>query len=145
MLAGAREGNSCATELANQVVRDHGIDYRTAHKIVHDFVLESKRQGIPASEARADLLDAAAQNAIGKKLGMDEARLRELLDPVYFVKVTKSKGGVAPEEVARMVADRRKKLNGARARHLKRIEALQKAQNRLLSNLRALCEGLKKQ
>ncbi len=145
MLAGAREGYSCASELANQVVRDHGIDYRTAHKIVHDFVVASKDQGLPAAEARADVLDAAAQNVIGKKLGMDDARVRELLDPVYFVKVTKSRGGVAPEEVARMIADRREKLKGARARHLERIETLENAQKRLLSDLRAICKGLQKQ
>jgi len=145
MLAGAREGYSSATELANQIVRDYGIDYRTAHKIVHDFVVESEARNIPASEARTDLLDAAAEEVLGKRVGMAEARLRELLDPVYFVKVTNSRGGVAPEEVARMIADRRSKLEEARARHLKRIETLENAQKRLVSDLGAICEASKKQ
>jgi argininosuccinate lyase len=140
MLAEARRGYSCATELANQMVRDFGIDYRTAHKILHEFVVASEAENTPASQARADLLDAAAEAVLGKKLGMTDARLRELLDPAYFIKVTNSKGGIAPQEVARMITERREKLAEARTRNLKRIEALEKAQQRLLADLKRLCQ-----
>jgi len=136
MLAVIRESYIASTELANQMMRDYGLDYRTAHDIIHDFVLASREQKIPATKARADLLDAAAEATIGKKIGMTDARLRELLDPTHFIKVTNSKGGVAPEEIARMIADRREKLAAARARHLKRIETLEEAQQRMLSDLR---------
>ena len=139
MLAVIRESYIASTELANQMVRDHGLDYRTAHEIIHNFVLASRAQKIPATEARADLLDSAAEEVLGKKLRMTDARLRELLDPAYFIKVTNSKGGVAPKEVARMIADRREKLAEVRARHLKRIEALEKAQQGMVSDLRELC------
>ena len=37
-----------------------------------------------------------------------------------------------------MIADRRQKLAEARARHLKRIEALEQAQHKMLSDLRGL-------
>ena len=77
------------------------------------------------------------EEVLGRRLGLTDARLRELLDPAYFIKVTNSRGGVAPEEVARMIADRRKTLADARARHLKRIETLEKAQGRLLADLRS--------
>ena len=73
---------------------------------------------------------------LGRKLGMTEARLRELLDPAYFIKVTNSRGGVAPDEVARMIADRRIELNKAKGRHLVRIEKLERAQERLVSDLK---------
>jgi argininosuccinate lyase len=136
MLAVIRESYICATELANQIVRDYELGYRTAHEIVNEFVLASREQKTPATEARAELLDEAAQKVLGRKLGMAEARLRELLDPEYFIKVTNSRGGVAPNEVARMIADRRKELAEARSRHLKRIEALEQAQQRMLADLR---------
>ncbi|NOX53719.1 MAG: hypothetical protein GXP27_04650 [Planctomycetes bacterium] len=138
MLAVIRESYICATELANQIVRDHKLGYRTAHEIVHEFVLASREQKIPASKARADLLDAAAEKVIDRKLGLSDARLRELLDPEYFIRVTRSRGGVAPKEVTRMIADRRKQLAAARARHLKRIEALEQAQQKLLQELRKI-------
>ena len=140
MLAVIRESYICATELANQMVRDYELGYRTAHDIVHKFVLASREQKTPATKARTELLDEAAEKVLGRKLGMAEARLRELLDPAYFLKVTNSRGGIAPDEVARMISDRRQKLADARARHLKRIEALENAQKKMLSDLRELCE-----
>jgi argininosuccinate lyase len=135
MLAVIRESYIASTELANQMVRDHGLDYRTAHDIIHDFVLASEAQKIPATEANAAILDAESEKAIGRKLGMSDARLRELLDPAHFIKVTNSRGGVAPEEIARMIADRRARLAEARDRHVKRIETLEKAQQRMLADL----------
>lgn len=147
MLAIIRESYICATELANQIVRDHDVGYRTAHDVVNKFVLASREQKIPATEARTELLDEAAEEVLGRRLGVTEARLRELLDPAYFIRVTNSRGGVAPDEVARMIADRRKKLADARARHLKRIEALEQAQQQLLADLRSFVtspEGTKK-
>jgi argininosuccinate lyase len=135
MLAVIRESYICATELANQMVRDYELGYRTAHEVVNEFVLASREQKIPATEARSELLDEAAQKVLGRKLGMAEARLRELLDPAYFIRVTNSRGGVAPDEVAGMIANRRQKLADARARQLKRIEALEQAQQKMLSDL----------
>ena len=140
MLAVIRGSYLSATEVANQMVRDYELGYRTAHDIVHRFVLASREQKIPATQARAELLDEAAQKVLGRKLGMADARLRELLDPAYFIKVTNSRGGVAPDEAARMVADRWQKLADARARHLKRIESLENAQKKMLGDLRGLCE-----
>ncbi len=139
MLAVIRESYLCATELANQLVRDYRMSYRTAHEIVNKFVLASEERSIPATEARSELLDAAAQEVIGRPLGMGDARLRELLDPAHFIRVTNSQGGAAPNETKRMVEDRRKKLDEARARHVKRIETLENAQKRMLADLRALC------
>ena len=43
------------------------------------FVLASRERKIPATEARAELLDEAARKVVGRKLGMADARLRELL------------------------------------------------------------------
>lgn len=140
MLAVIRESYICSTELANQMVRDYEMGYRTAHEIVNEFVLASRERKIPATKARVELLDEAAQEHLGRKLGMTEARLRELLDPAYFIKVTNSKGGVSPEEVARMIADRREQLARARARHLKRIEALETARKLLVADLKAIAQ-----
>lgn len=138
MLAVIRESYIASTELANQMVRDYALDYRTAHEIIHQFILASEAQNIPATDARAELLDAAAEKVLGKKLGMTDARLRELLDPAHFICVTNSKGGVAPQEVARMIADRREKLQEARARHLARIERLEQGKEQMLNDLRSL-------
>lgn len=142
MLAVISESYICASELANQMARDYDMGYRTAHDIVNEFVLASREQKIPATKARIELLDEAAQKVLERKLGMSETRLRELLDPAYFIKVTNSQGGVAPKEVTRMIADRRQKLADARAKHLKRIESLENAQKKLLADLHGMHKKL---
>ncbi len=144
MLATARQGYSCSTELANELCRTFGLNYRTAHELVAQFVVESAKQGIPSREASLELFQEAAQEVIKKKLEMTEERLRELLDPVHFVKVTNCRGGVAPKEVARMIADRKQKLSEARARTLARIEGLEQAKQRMLDDLRQMCETTEK-
>jgi argininosuccinate lyase len=140
MLATAREGYSCSTELANVLVREYELDYRTAHEIIHHFVTESAKNGVPSQEADIEILQAAAQTVINKKLDMSEQKLRQILDPVHFVEVTDSRGGVAPKEVARMIAVRKAKLVEARKRNLARIEKLEKAREKLLADLREFCE-----
>ena len=133
-----RESYLAATELANQMVRDHDMGYRAAHDIVHAFVVESQNQGIPATEASIELLERITVDALGRGLGMTAERLRGLLDPEHFIAVTNSRGGVSRAEIARMLADRRSALAKARARHLQRIEKLEAGQRKLLSDLLAV-------
>jgi argininosuccinate lyase len=141
MLEMARRGYSCSTELANVLVRTNGLDYRTAHDVVNAFVVESARQQIPSSRADIKLFQQAAEAVVGKELDMTEERLRQALDPVHFVKVTRSRGGVSPEEVTRMIADRAAKLDAARGRNLARIDKLHAARQRMLKDLKAICEA----
>ena len=145
MLQQARSGYSAATELANEIVRCDGLDYRTAHDVVQTFTLESIRRGLPSCEADIGILQAAAQEVVGKKLSMSEKQLREALDPVHFVNVTKCRGGVAPEEVARMIEVRRTRLAEARTRHLARIEQLEKGKAQMLADLRKLADSTSKE
>lgn len=135
MLELIRESYIASTELANQMVRDFGLDYRTAHEIVNKFVLVSQEQSIPATNADAGLLNAAAEKIVGKKLDMTDERLREILDPEHFIKVTNSRGGVAPKEVERMIADRKQKLEQFQIKQQQRIEMLETGQKKMISDL----------
>jgi argininosuccinate lyase len=127
-----------STELANEMVREYEVDYRTGHEIIKRFVRASEAAGIPASQARAEMLEEIAKDVIGRTLGMTDERLRELLDPAHFIEVTDSRGGVAPQEMARMIADRREKLKAAGERHLARIETLEQAQKKMVADLKAV-------
>jgi argininosuccinate lyase len=138
MLAQARSGYSAATELANELVRRDELDYRTAHDVVQTFILESVRQGLPSREAKIGILQAAAQEVAGRELSISQTQLRQALDPVHFVRVTNCRGGVAPEEVARMIEVRRNRLAEARTRHLARIEKLEQSRAKLLADLQQL-------
>lgn len=138
MLEVARDGYSAATELANVIARHDGLDYRTAHDVSQVFVLKSVQRGLPSREADINMLQAASQEVAGKGSSLSQEQLREALDPVHFVNVTNCRGGVSPVEVARMIAVRRAELSQAKARHLARIEKLEKARGLLLSDLEKL-------
>lgn len=135
MLSLISESYIASTELANQIVRDYGLDYRTAHEIVNKFVLSSEEKSIPATAANAEIFDNAAKEVIGKKLEMSDKRLREILSPEHFVNVTNSNGGVAPLEVGRMIEDRKQLLEEYWMKQLQRIESLEKGQKKMISDL----------
>ncbi|QGY45725.1 hypothetical protein GM418_19230 [Maribellus comscasis] len=130
-----KESYIASTELANQMVRDYGLDYRTSHKIVHSFVLASEEQSIPATNASANLLNNAALEIIGRKLNINDKQLRGILNPEHFINVTNSQGGVAPEEVERMIVERKQTLEQYREKLLKRIKVLEDGQKRMISDL----------
>lgn len=90
----AAKGGSTATELADVLVREYGLPFRTAHGIV----------GRAVRLGRLDLatLDAAAREMAGLSLrdaGLDEAGVARALDPEFGISARKAQGGPAPEAV----------------------------------------------
>jgi argininosuccinate lyase len=138
MFQALKGGYACATELANRLMREHDMDYRTAHEVVYEFVLESKKRGLSADEPDLELLDAASAKVVGKKLGMTAQQLREALDPEHFLKVTTSQGGISPAECRRMHGERTTRLAAARARLESRISDLEQSQQNMLAELESL-------
>jgi len=138
MLEVARHGFSCASELSNGLVLEHELSARVAHEIINEMVIAARERNMGANEVTVDMLEEAAQNVIGRKVGMSQQKLREALDPVHFVQVTNSRGGTSPTECQRMIDERRRTLSEARSRHEKRIEKVEKAKAKMLADLKAL-------
>ncbi len=102
MAAEAGRGFSTATELADTLVRDYGLPFRTAHRIV----------GRAVRHGSLDLatLEGAAQEAAGISvvdLGVTEERIASVLDPRHAVSVREITGGPAPAAVAAQIAEQR--------------------------------------
>lgn len=79
------------TELADQLVRDEGIGFRTAHESCSAFA---------ASGGNPEALRAAFAKAVGRELSLSDERIAEILSPERFVAVRKTEGGPAPEGMA---------------------------------------------
>ena len=91
MAAQAGLGGSTATELADTLVREFELPFRTAHHVVARAVRDD----------RLDLagLEAAAREMAGLSLverGLDQARVDRALDPGESVRVRSAPGGPAP-------------------------------------------------
>jgi argininosuccinate lyase len=83
------------TELADTLVRDHGVAFRDAHRVCSSLV-----ERCQAGSSLAEGFAAAAQEVLGWVPDYPPRRIREILSPRNFVNVRRTQGGPAPEAMA---------------------------------------------
>lgn len=99
------------TELADTLVREEGIPFRSAHSIVSRFVSQSVEQGKGVGELSLRALNEIAIHTMGVSLNLSEEKFRQALDPVHFVHVRKLRGGPSPGEVKRALGTQNHRLH----------------------------------
>jgi argininosuccinate lyase len=97
MSAALGSGVTSAADLAELLMRRFAVDYRTAHRVVQRAV----RDG-PALDASA--LSRAARDVVGQAWELDDAALREALDPRALVGSRTALGGAAAAAMVPMLA-----------------------------------------
>jgi argininosuccinate lyase len=135
LAARAGEGGTTLTELADTLVREQGLPFKTAHSIA--ALLLKARNEDPAVSL-ADALAKASTALTGSTLRYSEARLQEVMSPRYFVEVRRTLGGPAPEETARALAASRQLLGEDRAAWQSRRDHLLRAEQMLDKRVREL-------
>jgi argininosuccinate lyase len=98
------QGFSQATDLAEHVMQSCGVDYRTAYLVVGRAVSRAGREGLRGIDLTGEMLDEAALEQIGRRLGLGGTDLRQVLDPRAIVQTRSAPGGAAPEVVTQMAA-----------------------------------------
>ena len=94
-----------ATELADALVREAGLPFRTAHKVVATMVQRAVSEGVDSNQLSVDSLQNAAREVIGGEVDFDAAQFTRALDAQHFVEVRNGVGAVAPAATARLLAD----------------------------------------
>lgn len=94
-----------ATDVAEYVMVNCGLDYRRAYEIVGYAVRQTVADGGSGRDITVDRLEAAAAEILGTQLGLDPDELADVVDPVAVVATRTGIGGAAPETVCDM-ADR---------------------------------------
>jgi argininosuccinate lyase len=107
LAASAATGWITVTELADTLVRDHGVPFTTSHTVASRLVAEATRD--PAAPKPQLLRDIAAE-VTGRPIDIVAARLDEILSPRHFVEVRAQDGGPAPSATARAIAESRSLL-----------------------------------
>jgi argininosuccinate lyase len=133
--ARAAEGWTTLTELADTLVRDHGLPFRTAHAIASGLV--TKR----AEEPRTSLAEALAivsAEIAGIPVRYSERELGEILSPRHFVEVRRTHGGPAPDETALALGESRQRLAADQQWWTDAMEALKAAERNLSDRSAAL-------
>ncbi len=124
-----------ATELANVLVRKYDVPFRTAHKIVGALVKSLIEAKLTFADATPALLQKAAKETADIKLTVKAEDLKALAEPLALVAACKVKGGPAPVEVERALAERKKQLTLTRVYISKMDKALDEAENKLESTV----------
>jgi argininosuccinate lyase len=133
--ARAAEGWTTLTELADTLVRDHGLPFASAHAIAGRLVAA---RATAAERPLSQLLETASCEILGHAVQYTEAQLAEILSPAHFVGVRRTTGGPAPAETARALAASRSRLQQDEARAATLRDALAAAESRLNARSRAL-------
>jgi argininosuccinate lyase len=103
----ASEGGITLTELADHLVRRHGIPFSTAHAIAARLY-EAQREAPGMSSGAA--LKRVTGDLLGTPLDYSDAEVADVLSPRHFVDIRRTLGGPAPEETERVIAQSRDTL-----------------------------------
>ncbi len=94
----AGEGWITITELADTLVREHGLAFEAAHAIARRVV--QAREADPGA-ALGNIVAGASRELTGRALRYTEEQLTAILSPRHFIEVRTTHGGPAPAEIAR--------------------------------------------
>jgi argininosuccinate lyase len=124
----ARLGWITVTELADTLTREHGVPFKTSHRIAAKFVAEASKR---AGDSLATVLRDVSEAVSGRAIAIDAARLAEVLSPEYFVRVRRTPGGPAPDEVTRAIGESENSLRADRRWREQAVNRLFDAEQRL--------------
>jgi argininosuccinate lyase len=130
-----------ATDLAEIITLETGLDFRSAHRVVGRLVRDALTAGRQVGEITPADLDAAAQVVLGHPLHLPNAALDHALDPATAVEARRGIGGAAPVSLATMVAECRAALAVHSAWHEQTTFRISAAESALLSRARELSAG----
>lgn len=108
-LAGANFAT--ATELADVMVREKQLPFRTAHKIVGRIVSQAIEDGITTNDIDDDYVNKISEEVTGKPISLGEELVSQALNPLKNVKSRTVKGGCAPSAVKEAIRNMEDFLN----------------------------------
>ncbi len=127
MLELARKGFSTATELAAVLYREAGVPLRMAHGIVAETVKRLVGEGKDSRHITSELIAEISRKVTGTAIEISSERLKASIDPVEFVRVHISEGGVSPVSVRKMIDSRESLLGSFKERQAARYAKIETA------------------
>jgi argininosuccinate lyase len=100
----ARESFVTAADVADVLALSGELDYRSAHKVVGRAVRDLVDAGDSPSKLTPERLAAAAETALGRPVAVDDAVLRDALDPAACAAARRQAGSSAEPAMDAMLA-----------------------------------------
>ena len=92
-----------ATQLADEIVKQRDLPFRTAHRIVGKLVRTCLERGVSPAAVTSAMVDEAAVAMIGRPLDLPERTVRAALDVAHILKTRTLPGSPGAREVRRML------------------------------------------
>jgi argininosuccinate lyase len=105
--ARAGVGGTTLTELADTLVREQDLPFKTAHSIAA-LLLKARNEDPDASLSQA--LAKASAALMGRSLMYSDEKLQHIMSPRYFVDVRRTLGGPSPDVTTRALEESRTTL-----------------------------------
>jgi argininosuccinate lyase len=126
-----------ATELANMLVRNYNVAFRTAHKIAGAVVKALIDSNKTLLDATPELLSKVAEESVGLTLMVKNEDIVSCTNPRKLVETYKVQGGPSPTEVQRGLYARQKTM----AKNRKVVDKLQEQQSNAQEALNSKVEA----
>jgi argininosuccinate lyase len=140
MLKIASDSYAVAIDLAEELVRK-GLSFRESHRLVGTLVRDSVESKKTLSSLTLDMIDEYSQKILGRQVKMSADELKRVLDPVKSLSSRLTVGSPSPQEVKRMVGDRRKKLNSSKESLEAEVKRIERVWNALLELVKSIKEA----
>ncbi|OIK08603.1 argininosuccinate lyase [Bacillus sp. MUM 116] len=111
------------TELADTLTRDYGIGFRQAHEIASFIAKKTAEEEKELSDWKVEEVNIMLQSFVNVTL--TEKAWNNIISPVHFVKIRSISGGPSPNEVLRMIGERKKWLVAEQKKFEKIVQKLE--------------------
>ena len=137
MLRYAKQNFSTMTDLADLLVRAHGLDFRSAHELIALVVNEALAVGKTADQISVNDIDELARKYLNRSLSLTSDELQTALDPLKSINRKTGTGHPSPSSVKSMIDAARKDIHKKRAWVMTKTDFLQQTASRLNELIRA--------
>jgi len=135
-------GFTTATDLAEMITLETGLDFRTAHRIVGRLVREATQTNRTMRELTTADLDVAAQAILNRPLHLSETAFAQANDPATAIAARQGIGGAAPEPLSDMLTECRSMLDSYISWHKQATAKITAAEEALVQTVQQLCGGI---
>ena len=140
MFRTASDSYALAIDLAEELVR-RGLSFRESHKLVGTIVRNSVESKKTLSSITPNMIDEYSQKILGKTVKISAEELKTVLDPVKSLSSRLTVGSPNPEEVKRMINERRKKLTESRESLEAEVKRIERVWSALLELVKSIKEA----
>lgn len=108
---------TASQEIADILMREHGLPFREGHHIASEIVTAARQNGqgpldFPYAEAARIYAETVTDTDAPSELPLTEAEFRAALDPAAIIRARATSGGPQPDEMTRMIGTARERLDG---------------------------------